>query len=60
MILCAKCHHPAPVYALVLWHGGNGFRRYRLCPKCKALVQAEPIKKMVRVEKDEAKNERIG
>ena len=35
---CAKCGKPMLYYTLVLWNGPNGFRRYRLCNKCKGKV----------------------
>jgi hypothetical protein len=48
-VTCAKCRHPAPVWTLVLWKGPNGYRRYRLCDKCKTAVQYEwkPARKAV-------------
>ncbi len=31
---CARCGKAVLNWAWVLWHGPNGFRRYKLCVKC--------------------------
>jgi DNA-directed RNA polymerase subunit RPC12/RpoP len=36
---CAKCGKPSDDLKQVLYIGSKGFRKYLLCPKCKAEIE---------------------
>jgi hypothetical protein len=36
---CARCGKPRLYFTLALWMGPQGFRRYKLCDRCKAEVE---------------------
>jgi hypothetical protein len=39
---CAKCGKDLIYFTLVLMMGSRGFRRYPVCEKCKAAIEAPP------------------